>query len=326
VGYAVAVDPIQNSCYLTGTTEGFNLNASDGFLVKYDLNGTCLWNLTWGGAQTDGGRDLTVDSFGDCYVAGVIDKYNEFSGDGILLKFDPDGKQLWNRTFGGLELEDATGIALDNGNYCYLAGTTASFAVESDTYDMYLVKYTATGVHVWNKTYDYASIDRCFDLAIDSWNNCYLVGDPGLVKVDSVGNPLWRQTLEDLDYPLVTSIALDSNSNCYVTGFAMIEDVFNTRYAAFIVKFDTSGDGLGLRLIYKDGDLYWGNGIAVDPFNNIYIAGESLRDGYGFLFHSTTLYPFRISGFEWIFLFLVGEIVGLMLIELKKSKKMHDKV
>jgi hypothetical protein len=322
-GYAVTVDPNQNSCYITGTTEGLDLSKTDGFLVKYDLNGTFLWNLTWGGANSDGGMDIVVDSFGYCYIAGVINKCNEFSGDGILIKFDTDGNQLWNRTYGGLGLEDGTGVAIDSGNYCYFAGTTASFAV--DYYDMYLVKYTSSGVQVWNKTYDCETWDRCFGLAIDGWNNSYLVGDPGLLKVDPMGNPLWRQTLAELDDPLVTNIAIDSKNNCYITGFTMIDDIFDTLHTAFIVKFDASGNALGHRLIDNGDGLYWGSGIAVDAFNNFYVAGNIYWER-GFLFVSNILYPQRISGFEWLFLFILGEIIGLILIEMKYRQKITIKL
>ncbi len=320
-GYAVAVNPNQNSCYMTGTIEGFNVSDTNGFLVKYDLNGTLLWNLTWGGPNTDGGQALAVDSFGYCYIAGVINKYNEFSGDGILIKFDPDGHQLWNRTYGGLEQEDGTGVALDSGDHCYLAGTTASFAVDS-YYSMYLVKYTTTGIQVWNKTYVYG---RCFGLAIDGWNNCYLVGDPGLLKVDSVGNSLWRQTLEELGDPWMTNVAIDSRNHCYITGHITIDEGFNTLYAAFIVKFDASGNAVGHRLIYNDNNYYRGKGIAIDAFNRIYVTG-TIHLSEGFLFISNILYPIRISGFEWVFLLILGEIFGLILIEMKNRRKITSNI
>ncbi len=315
-GYALAVDTDQNTLYLTGTTESFNVSATDGFLAKFDLNGTLLWNKTWGGVNTDGGLDLAVESLGYCYIAGLIDKYNSYSGEGILLKFDTNGSQLWNRTYGGLELEDGTGVAIDSGNNVYLAGTTASFAVEN--YDLYLTKFTSTGIQVWNKTYDYDSGDRCFGLAVDGLNNCYLVGDPGLLKYDSEGNLVWRQTLDFLGRPLVTDVAVDTSNYCYVTGHTRIDDIFKTRYPAFIVKCDPSGDAVGHRLIYNDDlyDFYWGNRIAVDAFNNIYVAGDIIWDS-GFLFISNKLYPIQITGFEWVFLFILGEVIGLMLIEMK---------
>ncbi|NVM54151.1 MAG: hypothetical protein HWN66_10660 [Candidatus Helarchaeota archaeon] len=316
--YGLVIDSNTNSCYLIGATESFGVSLVDGFIVKYDLNGTQLWNLTWGGPNTDAGVDVTVDSFGNCYAGGLINKSGDLTGDAILLKYDSDGNQLWNRTYGGAELDDTGGIDLDSGNNCYIAGTTSSFG--TDHYDLFIVKYNQTGTQLWNRTYDYDAWERCFGMAIDGLNNCYLVGDPGLLKYDSEGNQLWHQTLDILEYPLATAIAIDTENNCYVTGHTWVYDIFRTIYSAFVLKLDSSGNALGHRLIYDDA-LYWGNGIAVDESNNFYVAGEiRVYAVDAFLFKSSTLYPLQVSGFEWLFFLIGGQLLGLLLLEWKYMK------
>ncbi|MBL7981968.1 MAG: HYR domain-containing protein, partial [Flavobacteriales bacterium] len=75
----VAIDPATGDIYAVGSYEAagpFGLNApagsSDGFLVKFDANGTLLWSLPIGGSGEDKAYGVAFDPGGRVYVTGFF--------------------------------------------------------------------------------------------------------------------------------------------------------------------------------------------------------------------------------------------------------------
>ncbi len=88
-GVAVAIDGV----YLAGYTSSFGTGWSNAFLAKYALNGTQLWNRTWGGTYSENGNGVAVATDG-IYLAG--DTYSFGIGglvDAFLAKYDTAGNQ-----------------------------------------------------------------------------------------------------------------------------------------------------------------------------------------------------------------------------------------
>ena len=61
------------------------------------------WNRTWGGGIDDEGREVAVATDG-VYVAGDTRSYGNGGLDALLVKYAPDGTQLWNRTWGDRDM------------------------------------------------------------------------------------------------------------------------------------------------------------------------------------------------------------------------------
>jgi len=81
LGYDKAYDTYAslNYVYFTGETRSFGNGENDAFLVKYDLNGTQIWNITWGGSDWDMSKAITVnDSY--IYITGYTKSYGENRG------------------------------------------------------------------------------------------------------------------------------------------------------------------------------------------------------------------------------------------------------
>ncbi len=323
-GNSVVLDNKSEYLYFVGETDSFSAGNSDGFLVKYDLDGNQVWNRTWGRYLDDAGFRIAVDDLGNCYVAGIIDTHDDFSGDAFLIKFDSGGTPLWNQTLGGPTYDVAADVAIDSGNYCYLGCTFGSIGGEFNlTLDIFIAKYTTGGTQVWNRTWDGGgSWENCEGIVIDQMNNFYILAywDCLLLKFDSDGNQLWYRIWNDRC--VGTDIAIDNDNNCYITGFGDVDDYYKTYFCAFIAKFNSEGIELGHRFFYEEG-MYWGDGIGVDNYNNYYIAGSNSFQYIpgAFLFKGNILYPSQVSGFEWLFLLIIGEIVGMVIIELYCRKK-----
>ncbi|MFC1803352.1 hypothetical protein ACFL0D_05230 [Thermoproteota archaeon] len=119
---------------LSGSTVSFGAGANDFYLVKTDVNGKLIWNMTYGGesAETAGYLLNTVD--GGYAIVGYSESFGAGSRDIYMVLIDSGGNLLWNRTFGGSEYE-GMGFAITTMDGGYLiGGHTQSFDIVEDDY------------------------------------------------------------------------------------------------------------------------------------------------------------------------------------------------
>lgn len=136
-GYSIAVD--SSGVYVAGILSGAN---DDAFVLKYDLNGNELWNKTWGGAMTDTAWSIAVMG-SNIYVGGYTDTYDTGGlNDTVIVKYDLNGNEIWNKTWGGYGNEGAFSIAVTSSNI-YATGTTNSSG--AGMYDAYVLKCNLDG-------------------------------------------------------------------------------------------------------------------------------------------------------------------------------------
>ncbi len=172
-GWGVEVDSLDN-IYLVGVSNNFGAGEEDIILVKYDSSGVQLWNRTWGGALSDSGFGIALDSSNNIFIVGETFSFGAGEEDIILVKYDSSGVQLWNRTWGGALSDSSYGIAIDSTDNIYLTGETGSFGAGGD--DMVLVKYDNSGIQLWNRTWGGDNREICYCGAVDSSDNLYLGG------------------------------------------------------------------------------------------------------------------------------------------------------
>ena len=126
--------------YVVGLTLSFG--GSHIFLLKYNLDGTLLWETTWGGTGAESSRSLAVTGDGDILVVGKTTAYGQGKHDIVLLRYAPDDSLRWFQTWGGPEIETAHGIVVD-GQHAYIAGETYSFGQGKN--DALLIKASIEG-------------------------------------------------------------------------------------------------------------------------------------------------------------------------------------
>ncbi|MBN2150368.1 MAG: hypothetical protein JW839_02865 [Candidatus Lokiarchaeota archaeon] len=89
---------------MCGKTDSFGAGDDDLFLLKYAANGTLLWSRTWGphdhASRDDEGTGVVCDPAGNVYTCGSTVPAMGAMSDMLLVKWAPDGTQLWNRTWG----------------------------------------------------------------------------------------------------------------------------------------------------------------------------------------------------------------------------------
>ena len=123
-----------------------------------------------------------------------------------MIKYNHSGPKQWTKHLGTSSNERANGVSTDSLGNVYVAGYTQGELDGNSSvgnYDLFVVKYNATGTKQWTKQLGTTSYDLAAGVAIDSSSNVYVAGsteggidgnsrlgdrDLFVVKYDSDGN------------------------------------------------------------------------------------------------------------------------------------------
>lgn len=229
------------------------------------------WYRTYHTSGDDFGSLVLTDSKGNVYVAGTT------SGNLIIIKYKPNGDQLWTRTLYDNFYIDAFGI--DKNDNLYVACRRYDNAE--------LVKYDSSGVLQWTRPQIAYYFSEFHSLAIDKENNIIVTGecnDLGVTYTDYItikynpnGDSLWCKKYNGPSNGIdrAYSVAVDDSLNIYVTGSSW-------GYIATI-KYDLLGNEKWVSrysYIGRYGDSY-GSSICLDSKKNIAVTGFTLgKDNY----------------------------------------------
>nr|MDO8085002.1 DUF4145 domain-containing protein [Candidatus Sigynarchaeum springense] len=269
-GYSVAF--ATDGVYLAGYTESFGAGC-DAFLAKYAANGTQLWNRTWGGTFIERGNGVSVAADGAVYLAGYTFSFGVAgSGDAFLAKFDPDGTQLWNRTWGGVDSDLGYSVAAA-ADGVYLAGNTQSFGAGSGDGDAFLAKFDPDGTQLWNRTWGGTNWDEGHAVTVGV-DGVFLAGNTGsfgvagsdafLAKYAANGTQLWNRTWGGAETDWGDSVAAAADG-VYLAGFQ------ESGLLGFLVQFNSNGTILW-NLTFSEIDYMYGLGMGISV-NVVYLTG-----------------------------------------------------
>ncbi|MHA1369651.1 MAG: binary toxin-like calcium binding domain-containing protein [Promethearchaeota archaeon] len=267
----------------------------DLLLVKWDTDGNQIWNRTWGGNYNDEGHAVCGDGT-YIYTCGATASFSSgSSGDVLLVKWDTDGNQIWNRTWGGLR-EDEGNAIWTNGTCIYISGLTHSYG--SGHNDVLIMRWDADGNLIWNRTWGKSTHDEC---ALSLWSNgtrIYTIGYTWLpssyicslllISWDEDGNLHWvRNSSAGFNYWTDgRSIWSDGQGNLYMCG--IVADMDRVIAYTMLIKFNSSLVDLMESDVDGDG-LCYGDEIYVyftDPLNND-TDSDGLSDGDEILVYLT---------------------------------------
>lgn len=177
--------------------------ALDGYLAKFNTNGQRQWGTYYGGNGSELGYDCTTDNFGNVYLAGVTTSDGPFeviaygiahqptyaggSGDGFLVKFNPDGVRIFGTYHGGTGYDAAYGCKTDGVGRGYLTGVTQSSnaaalalyphqATLQGTEDAFLAGFAPDGSWTWGTYYGGSGNDAGYTVCALTDQAVFLTG------------------------------------------------------------------------------------------------------------------------------------------------------
>ena len=238
----------------------------DGFIWKLDSDGEFLWAHALGGLPADGSNGLAIDNSDNVLITGT------FKG---TADFDPGA---------GIHFE--TSLGLDG--------------------DAYLLKLNVAGEFIWVSAVQGDRASGFDHVTVDGDGDIYVVGaftgsidaDPGIgtltLTTDDLIQSMLIQKLNDAG-ELIWAKQIDGLSEIFPEGIENYEDqIYITGYFLDTVDFDPGADEYDLftgsdtntfiQKLDADGNFIWAKniggtasiqpqGINVDPFGDIFIAG-----------------------------------------------------
>ena len=192
-----------------------------------------VWSGTVSSPDSAGFTSIATGPDGAVYAAGYANKNDADTASHLLLiKYVGAGatmSQAWMATLPG-EYTSATKVAVDAQGNVIVAGTRGAAAFHGAGSDILVLKFSAAGALLWQKTWDGAAhrMDYVKDLALDADGNAIVVGasaggktgrDYITVKVTANGSRAWaRRYAGPSDFDEARSVAVDPSGKVYVTG------------------------------------------------------------------------------------------------------------
>ncbi len=240
----------------------------DSSILKWDLSGNLIWNQTWSGSATESFNSI-YGHMEYLYTCGSTTSYGSGEEDLLLVKWDENGNQIWNRTW-GMSISEIGFEIWGINSSIYTSG-------EIDG-DIFLVKWDLNGNQIWNKTWGSPDIDHF---------NGGLCGDDKAIYV-AYSKGHWKNA------DIVLQGWTHNGSLLWTDTYATVEsdhiyDAWSDQNTIFIVG-DTGGSSLKQDIIIiawsKNGTKLWdttwdlndydiGTGIWGDN-DSLYISGYSL--------------------------------------------------
>lgn len=305
--------------YLVGRTAGSlggpNAGGLDGFIAKYDGNGSPIWTKQFGTAADDFASSLWTDGLGNAYITGRttgnLAAPNAGSSDVFVTKFDPNGNQSWTRQFGTSTLDESFGVTGDAlGNIFVVGDTEGSLdRVNAGSRDIFLRKYDTAGALIWRNQIGTTLWDRSFEAAADGLGNVYFTGwtrgnlpgpnsgqyDGIVQKFDSDGNVIWRRQLGTSEYEYSFGISLDAAGDVYVTGSQSALTAQSQEGIAFVAKYNSNGDfQWNLPLNSADG-LEVGYDVVGGEAGTAYVIGTTSGSLFGNIAGADDAFVLKVS-------------------------------
>ena len=314
IASAMFVDDAGN-LYVTGisrwTTDAYKI-----VTLKYSPSGNLLWISAFDslGQSNSRAEDIWVDSDGNVFVTGWISQSNNGDYDIATIKMSSSGEIIDWSYFGQVNnIQDyGTNILGDTNGNIFVGGD--SWRNVSLGREVVIIKYnsdldTNWVVHVNGS--DNSFNEFTVDLELDDTGNiyalCRLQNDPGftdfaVVKINSGGDVVWRVEYDEAggqDIP--EAMTMDDNGNIYVTG--RVRRSSGGGYNDFAIR-KYNNDGLEQWTTYYDGPQNLDDDpidLVLDQNGNVFVCGESNRDGSAFKFIVVKYTPTGIFDWEYVY-------------------------
>ena len=233
-----------------------NFGNDDFWIIRLDANGDKIWDRSFGGLETDvlmslrqtsdGGFILAGPSFSGQSATKTGTNYGQY--DFWVVRTDPNGNALWDKTFGGESSDWATAVLEVPGGGFFVAGYSLSPVSGNKTSlnfgetDYWLLRIDSNGEVLWDRSFGGERTDEPESLAPTLDGGCVLAGyssspiggtkqsegggyaDAWLVRVDPNGNQVWDQSFGGSGYDAARSVQQTRDSGFIVAALSYSTD------------------------------------------------------------------------------------------------------
>ena len=285
-----------------------NLGTADAFIAKYDNLGNELWARNIGGTDEDKGLALAVDDSGFSHLTGYsvsttinngsffVSNPNPGFREIFLARLDTNGNEEWIRNTGGDGDDDIFDVGIDVSGNVFIAGSIQNnsfanynlfgvpftFLPQYGAGDIFLAKYTSTGVPIWSRNYGDLNFENCKALFVDPNGDVLITGVHNAANIGSIdlsnvagsyvakidgsnGTTLWAGGLTDGESSEGRDILVDPGGRIYLAGIYRTSVTFPPNTVTLFSSGQT--------------DIYIAN---IAPTADFIIQGTTLSKKYAF--------------------------------------------
>ncbi len=215
----------------------------DFWAIKIDANGTREWSKFYGGTFTDTPQGVVQLDDGTYVITGLSDSSdvditdNKGSYDFWVIKISSTGALLWEKNFGGSEIDESYDIKkTTDGNLIVVGDTRSSdkdVTKNNGGADLWIIKITPDGDLVWQKNFGGSNFDA--GRAIKNTNDGGFIvcgssrssdrdftnkgqNDGWVLKVSSSGSTEWQKFIGGTDIDILHDVSELSNGAFIAVG------------------------------------------------------------------------------------------------------------
>jgi hypothetical protein len=236
---------------------GGSTSTMDIFVAQYAPSGSYLWARVIGSTSDEAGKGVATDLSGNVILTGYqgsysVDygggpQYNHGGNDVFFAKYSSAGSWVWSKTIGGTGYEQGNAVAVDGSGNVFATGYIGTAAAGVDfgggpifsagLYDMFLVKYSPTGQHIWSKRFGGSGNDTGMAISTDGSGNVIVAGsfegtaafggssfsssgmrDVFVAKFSSTGAHLWSKKFGGSGDEVGYGVAVDTAGDIALSG------------------------------------------------------------------------------------------------------------
>jgi uncharacterized delta-60 repeat protein len=134
---------------VAGGTYSYGAGEKDIWVLRLNATGNVIWQKTYGGSAWEFGHSIQETSDGGFIVAGDIGFPGGGPSDYWVLKLDANGNVIWQKNYGGFDLDEPYSIQETSDGGFIVAGRT----VDGSNFDYRVLRLDANGNVIWQKTY-----------------------------------------------------------------------------------------------------------------------------------------------------------------------------
>jgi hypothetical protein len=251
-----------------------------------------LWSKTYGGPSDDDAYSLVQTSDGGYAIVGESHSYGPGVHNSWLVRTDPNGEIMWNRTYGEGDCEGYDIIQTSDGGYA-LSGTKGFGGGQ----DFWLVKTDSSGNMEWNRTYgkENPNWEASYSLLQDSDGGYILAGGSGpydygsdspnsdfwLVRTDANGIMIWNRTIGGPSQDMARCVAQTADGGYVMAGHTWSFGLGGAD--AWLIKTNSNGAMLWNKT-YGGSGLDFASYVIQTSDGGFAIAGHTDPSGSGYDF------------------------------------------
>lgn len=226
-----------------GNSKSAKHAGGDIWTLKLASNGSLEWSKYFGGSYTDIPFGVVETSNNEYIIAASSDSKdfnisnNKGSYDFWIIKVASDGALVWEKSFGGSEIDEPRAISATNdGNFIIVGDTRSSdqdISNNNGGADLWMLKISTNGNLIWEKTIGATSFDVARSISKTDDHGFVIAGnsrssdagftnqgqnDAWILKIDISGNVVWKKFIGGSENDLLFDVVQLNNQSIIAIG------------------------------------------------------------------------------------------------------------